>query len=283
MKKISIPLLILLFFASCETDLDISSVTQKSKLVVNTLINDQEVVKVWVSKSTVISDSVKPPPLQGAVVTVTDEAGNVSNCTYNGFTEYYESTLTPVAGKKYTIKVKANGFTDAWADVQLPTLASLQQSTWKDSTGVDSFDFPTGTILVNINDKIAEKNYYRITIYYWESSGNEWRVLGPASTDAEITNRAIKTEDGGIIFDDQAFNGKNRTIPFITPFGYSFQTPKFLVVSESLSDSYYRYFKSLDDYKNSGGIFTEPTAIFTNINNGLGIAAGSSVRKDVIN
>lgn len=284
MKKLNYFLIAILGLASasCETELDVSMVNQQKKIVITALLNDLDPVSIGVSKSTVIQDSLIPAPLTNAVVTFTDESGNVNTCTYDGLTEKYVNTLIPQSGKTYTIKVKAPGFPDASAVVSIPAKASLNKSTWRDSTGLDSFGFPTGTISVNLDDRADVKNYYRITIYYWDDLTAEWRVLGPASTDAEINNRAIKTEDGGIIFDDRSFNGDNRVVEFITPFADPNITPKYLVVSESLSAEYYRYFKSLDDYKNSGGLFSEPTAVFTNITNGLGIAAGSSARKDVI-
>jgi hypothetical protein len=49
-----------------------------------------------------------------------------------------------------------------------------------------------------------------------------------------------------------------------------------------LSEEYYRYFKSIDNYKQQQGPFSEPSAVFTNIKGGLGICAGASVIKDTI-
>lgn len=272
----------MLVLGSCETNLDISSVAEKKRLVVNALLNDQETVRIEVGQSTSIGDSVKPKPIENAVVTIKDDAGVVSNCAYNPATGYYESTTVPMSGKSYFIIVKALNFPDAFATVVIPQPASLQKSTWKDSTNIDSSGFPTGTITVTVDDKGNEQNYYRITLYYWNALTAQWNVLGAPTSDAEIGNNAIKTADGGIIFNDKVFNGSQRKIDFITPNGFQGQSPKFLVVSESLSYEYYTYFKSLDDYKNGGGIFSEPPAVFSNISNGLGIAAASSMRKDFI-
>lgn len=270
------------FFSSCEREIDISSVNLKDRLVVNALLNDFDAVSIAVSHTTIISDSFKPSPIENAIVTIEDQNANVNACTYNALSGRYESSFVPKSGETYKILVKAANYPTAFASVFIPAPASSQKSTWKDSTGVDSAQFPTGTITAVINDNGSEKNYYRITIFYWVTLSSEWRSLGPELLDAAIANSAFKTEDGGIIFDDKIFNGTKRTLEFITPFGFSNQSPKFLVKVENLSKEYYNYFKSIENYKNSGGVFSEPTAIYTNITNGVGIAAGSSKKEDII-
>lgn len=273
---------IIFTFTACETEIDISSVLQKKRLVVNALLNDQDKVQIWVSHTTGLRDSVKPAAISNASVVITDESGVKTTCTFNLATDYYESNIVLQSGKYYTITVKSGDYPDATAVIAIPQPASLKNPTWKDSTSLDSFGFPQGTAIVRIDDKGSEKNYYRITIYYYDELLAEWFSLNPATTDAEINNQSIKTDDGGIIFSDISFNGASRNIGFITPFGFSSQTPKFLIVTENLSEDYYRYFKSLDNYRTGGGVFSEPTAVYTNITNGLGIAAGSSIRRDTI-
>lgn len=269
-------------FSSCERKIDISSVNQKDRLVVNALLNDFDAVSIAVSHTTTIRDSFKPSPIENAIVTIEDQNANVNACVYNPISGRYESSFVPTSGVTYKINVKAANYPTAFATLTIPAPASSQKSTWKDSTGLDSAQFPTGTITAIINDNGNEKNFYRITIYYWVTISSEWRALGPVLRDAAIANSSFKTEDGGIIFDDKIFNGTKRILEFITPFGYSNQTPKFLVKVENLSKEYYNYFKSIENYKNSGGLFAEPTAIYTNITNGAGIAAGSSKKEDVI-
>lgn len=282
MKLIKYLPLLFLFAVSCESETDISSVLQKKRLVVNALLNDKDQVKIWVSHSTGLRDSVKPAAIENAQVIIQDEGGNQTVCTYNMATDYYESTLVPESGKSYSILVKAPDYPDASAVIRIPGPAGFLKPVWKDSTSVDSFGFPQGLATVRLDDNGSEKNYYRITLYYYDELLAEWFSLSPASTDAEINNQAIKTDDGGIIFSDMSFNGNSRSIGFITPFGFSSQTPKFLIITENLSEEYYRYFKSLDDYRTGGGVFSEPTAVYTNITKGLGIAAGSSISRDTI-
>ncbi|MBS3913136.1 MAG: DUF4249 domain-containing protein [Bacteroidetes bacterium] len=266
----------------CETALDISNVTLRERIVINALLNNKDQVQISVSKSTSIDNKVKPGPLLGAEVTITDDSGNKITCTYNIISEKYEAAIVPIAGKTYSIFVRANGFPDASASLSIPNTAGTKSSMWKDSTSFDSSGFPQGTLTVYISDKKYENNYYRLTIYYYDNVTTEWNVLDPPTTDADIQSQALKTEDGGIVFSDRYFNGMNKEINFLTAFGYGNGTPKFLVVNESLGEEYYKFFKSLDDYKKSGGLFQEPNGVYSNIEHGLGIAAGSSIQRDTI-
>jgi|GEM_PF-242392 len=282
MKKINLILFVALFFSSCEKVIDISSVTLQNRLVVNALINDQDNISISVSSSTTIQDSVKPAPIKDAVVVVKDKNGVTTNCVFSLLTDKYECGIVPKVGDYFSVTVTAKGFSPAFAEMVIPSKSNNGKSTWKDSTSFDSSGFPNGTLVIKLNDKGNEKNYYRISLFYYQVSLAEWRVLQPILDDAELRNQALKTQDGGIIFKDATFNGKTRNISFTTPFGYSFQSPKFLAVVENLSEQYYNYFKSLDDYKNNRGVFNEPVPVFSNIKNGVGIFAGSSIQRDTI-
>lgn len=283
MKRLIYLLAIALTAHACETELDISSVAYQKRLVVNALLNDADPVKIEVTSTTVIQDSIKPAPVSNATVVITDEAGTKFNCTFDLFTEKYTSNLVMQTGKKYSIEVSAPGYPNATSTLLMPAKSGSTSATWKDATGQDSFGFPTGTIYSAINDDGGSKNYYRLTIYYWDDIRQEWISLKPPMNDAELENSAIETEDGGWVFSDKLFNGKERKIEFTTEFGVAMSSPKFLVVTENLSENYYRYFKSINDYQTGGGVFSEPSQIYTNIQNGVGIFAGSTIRKDVIN
>lgn len=275
--------IIVLTFASCTKDVNISSVTLNSRLVVNALLNDKDKIVVSVSYSTVIQDSVKPPVVKNAVVEIIDNLGNKTNCVFNLLTNKYECNITPNSGESFSVTVTAPGFSQAFAQLRIPNKASYFKSTWRDSASYDKDGFPQGKISVKLNDNGSEKNYYRISLFYYQVSLGEWNTLKLLIDDAELENQSLKTEDGGIVFKDANFNGKQRTINFTTPFGFATQTPKFLAVIENLSEQYYNYFKSIDDYKNnSQGVFSEAIPVFSNIRNGLGIFAGSSIQRDTI-
>lgn len=283
MNKLLFLIGVAVVISSCETKLDLSEISGRNRLVVNALINDQDKIEIQVSKTISLGSNAAVEFINNAVVTVTDENGNSVGFTYNVGTDKYENLVfRAVAGKFYSINVKAPDFDEVYADMVMPAKALSVPATWKDSTDLDSSGYPTGTLTVNLNDKGNETNYYRISLFYYDDITAIWNTLAPITRDAAIENEAIVSEDGSWVFSDRTFNGQQKSISFITPFGYALGTPKYLVVTESLNQPYFQYFQSIENYKAGAGVFGEATPVFSNIRNGVGIWAGSSISRDTI-
>ena len=283
MKKLTFLVLIVSGLFACETKLDLSEVNGRTRLVVNALVNDQDKVEIQVSQTIPLGSTGAVEFVKNAVVRVRDENGNSTGFTYNVGTDKYENlTFRALAGKYYSVSVIAPGFDEVFAEMVMPDKASKNPSTWKDSTDLDSSGFPTGTLSVKLNDKGVENNYYRISLFYYDDITATWNTLLPVTRDAAIENDAIVSDNGSWVFSDRSFNGQQKNIEFITPFGYALGTPKYLVVTESLNDSYFKYFQSIENYKAGAGVFGEATPVFSNIRNGVGIWAGSSISRDTI-
>jgi hypothetical protein len=283
MKKITFLGLIVFGLMACETKLDLSEVGGRTRLVVNSLINDQDKIEIQISKTIPLGSAAAVEFVNNAVVVVRDENGNAAGFSYNVGTDKYENpTFRAVAGRYYSVSVKAPGFDEVFAEMVMPEKASKSPSTWKDSTDFDSSGFPTGTLNITINDNGSESNYYRISLFYYDDITATWNTLLPVTRDAAIENEAIVSDNGSWVFSDRTFNGNQKNIAFITPFGYALGTPKYLAVTESLNDPYYKYFQSIENYKAGAGVFGEATPIYSNIRNGVGIWAGSSIVRDTI-
>ncbi len=282
MKKILFLLPIFLFCA-CEVELKTDKLVGSNQLVVNALLNDMDPVSLTVSNTIPLGDTLKPQPISNASVTITDEANVVHTLAWNGFTKQYEDTLVLKKEKSYMLKVKVTGFPEAFAILTVPRTGSSTTPSWKDSVSFDVDGFPLGEIAMNINDNGAEENAYRISLEYWDPLPAEWKRLKAVLTDGALAQVMITSDDGSVILRDNLFNGKVQELRFTTPFGYSSQTPKFRVTLENLSEDYYNYFHSLENYVNGSGVFSEPSPVFSNIQNGVGIFAASSIRRDVIN
>lgn len=281
-KHIWILAALAIVFASCETRLDLGPVANRNRLVVNALVNNQDAVAVQVSSTIPLGSKTGVQFIENATVTVREDNGTTYNLVYNIGTNKYEGTLKLQPGKFYAVSVKASGFLEVSSELVMPEQTSPVKSTWRDSADLDSSGFPTGLITVRLNDKPGTRNYYRISLFYYDDILAEWKSLKPNTRDADIAQNAIEAKDGSWVFSDQSFDGEQKRIEFITPFGFSFITPKFLVIKESLSENYFRYFNSLRNYQEPGGVFTEATPVFSNIKNGVGIWAGSSLSRDTI-
>ena len=273
----------LFFLCSCEKDLDMSQIAFKEKLVVNLLAYDNDFLSVTVNKSLDIFDSIGKPSIENALVIVTDDKGVKTKLNFDLISQSYRSTWYPVSGINYTLEVSWGNLSSTYSFFTIPKLSTSGKALWIDNTSSDSVGFPTGTISFIIKDNPNERNYYELGLFRYDKFSSEpWLNLPIIPENPELVNNQILNKDGALLIDDGGFNGQNKLFKFTTPANSKGTTFKYLVVIKNLSEEYYRYFKSIDNYKQQQGPFSEPSAVFTNIKGGLGICAGASVVKDTI-
>ena len=266
----------------CDSKLDSSGLPNKEKIMVNLLAFSDEVLSVHVSKSLPILDTSAEPIVTNAKVTITDDVGKSYNLAYDMASNRYVSTWLPQTGKTYAIKVALSNDL-VTSDFYIPSANINTKATWQDNTGQDSSGFPTGTINFIIKDNGQEHNYYEIALFRYQDVTQTFEILRVKPGNPEIAANPIINKDGALILDDGGFNGQNKSLNFITPYGSAGVVDyKYLVVVKSLSQQYYQYFKSLDNYQQQNGIFSEPSAVYTNVKGGVGICAGAGIYRDTI-
>ena len=287
MKKLfflSISAIIAMFsILSCEKELDISQLQFSEKLVVNLLATDSDSIGVTVFRSLDIFDSVGKHQLENAKVTITDNNGVTTKLRFDLVSQTYKPNWIPKAGITYTLTASWGSLGPVTGKFTIPKLNTTGKAIWKDSTGKDENGFYTGTISFTIKDDAQSRNYYEIGLFrYDEFSSSQWLNLPIVPENTELINNQIFNKEGALLVEDGVFNGQNKLFKFKTPANSKGTTYKYLVVIKNLSEEYYRYFKSIENYSQQQGPFSEPSAVFTNIKGGLGICAGASLVKDTI-
>lgn len=269
---------------SCEQELPTDSIDFSEKMVVNLLANNDEILKVHVGKTLSLVDSSAEQKIEDAKVTITDDNANVTELKYTFlYGGKYVSDFVPTPNTFYRLSVTHPKYPAATSSFIIPSVFKSTGASWQDNTGTDSMGFPTGTISFTINDDVNDRNFYEISLFRFEDLGPAWEVMPVVPENPEIAADPIYNPEGALILEDAGFNGQSKTLRFTTPFGSNLGTPyKYLVVVKSLSPEYFKYFKSLEDYSLEGGLFSDPSAIFNNINGGVGICAGASISKDTI-
>ncbi len=275
-------LLTALCLCACESELDITGIKHDPLLVVNSLVNSDDFFSVQVSTTIPLKDTLYPKFVETAKVSVLDGITLLAVLPYDLGEEKYIGNFKPLPGKTYTVMVEKTSFYTASGSMKLPEKLNSPPAKWMDNTGTDSLGFATGTITCFISDPQKDRNYYEINLYRYDDFDQSWYTVIPLPIDPFINENAIRTEKGGMLIDDRNFNGLSKEIGFVTPFGSAGTQYKFLVEVRSLSVDYYRYLESLANYRSISGLFSDPSPVFSNIVNGRGICAGSSVEKDTI-
>lgn len=273
----------LISISSCEKDLDLSQLEFSEKLVMNALVNDNEPISLTLNKSLDVFDSTGKPQLENANVTILDEAGVSSQLKFDLVSQSYRTTWIPKPGVRYSINASWGDLFPVQSSFIIPQLNTNGKAIWKDSTGKDDAGFNTGTISFTIKDDPHVRNYYEIGLFrYDEFSSESWLTLKVIPQNPELRDNPIINKQGALFVDDGGFNGQNKLFKFTTPAFTKGTTYKYMVVIKNLSEDYYRYFKSIENYQQQLGPFSEPSAVFTNVKGGLGICAGASLVKDTI-
>ncbi len=262
---------------------DIKLPDYPDKLVLNGTLSNEGPVSVEISRGVAISSSSVPQYITDATVYLYDGANKLEQLVYNSIDGVYQGTVLPVKGKDYRIVASANRLTTVEATASVPPSLVNLSSVFKDSVELDSMGVPVGRITVKWQDQPNEENFYRINLFYYISSVDEWRPLEVDSEDPVFQEFGYRASDGSYSFSDRSFNGKLKEIKLKTPFAIVSGSPKFIVMMENLSADYFRYYRSLDLYNQTqGNPLVEPVYIYSNVKNGLGIFAGSNIQRDTI-
>ncbi len=269
--------------ASCEMDLPANEVKYKDRIVLNLLANNDQFLSVHVAKTLPIYDSAAETVIENAKVTVTEEGGTPVQLTFSFLNGgKYVSNFKPKPGVGYNIQVEAPNLPTCYSRFIMPSAFTGSKATWADNTGLDASGFPIGTISFEIQDDPSQRNFYEIALFRFEDIAAEFLEMPILPLDAELSQNPKFNKAGALLVDDASFNGERKAFKFSTPFGSAGTQYKYLVVIKSLSQDYYKYFESLEDYQVQGGAFSDPIPVFNNIINGVGIAAGASVQRDTI-
>jgi hypothetical protein len=280
-KKIGF-ILLLVTLVSCERELYYTFKEYQPKLVINALLNNEDRIAVSISNAEPFGSRNEPAILPNATVSLFIDGVRQTDLTYDAFEKKYMYGFNAMPGREYRVVASAPGYPPAEGIARLPGAGTFGKSVFRDSVYTDSFGFPMGEILVRIQDKRDEKNFYRIVLNYFNPTTASFDLM-PIESDDPLVNQLASQRDGSVVFSDVTFNGNLRELRFRIPFGFGSGSPKFLVQLENLSEDFYLYSNSLSRYQNTGAnIFSEPVLVYSNIKDGLGIFAGSQLVRDTI-
>lgn len=173
---------------------------------------------------------------------------------------YIDSSLSITPNTEYQILVKVDGFEPISASTTVPS-ANVSIINPKITSSLISIGGPKKYITAQIEDKAGEENSYRVI-------ANAMLTETIVHDGGIVTSQTFNTHIGDSYITD--FNRDGEPIPFsmeMKGIG-AYDTVVIRVLSTDIN--YYKYHQSLNS-NNDIQIFSEPTEIFSNINNGLGI------------
>ncbi len=275
MKKTLFYLFILIgvsFQMACETDADIEIPAQDPKFVVTAFIkpaSDTQLLTLTMSDP--IFDGINynnSNPITTATIKINDGTKTVKLLylfSLNGYALLKDSMIIDF-DKTYTVSVDYNGKSISTNFKTISnTPININEVKIDSTVQQDPFggEFKTYYAYLKWQDPAAEKNYYCIELYGLVKDENGDTVRVPM-TDFY----------GNLYLNDDNNNGSemHTTLQIGASSFESFWTNYigFDAVISKTDEHYYKYFKSLQNYSGEDP-FSEPTLVYSNINNGLGL------------
>ena len=312
-------LVVALSFGACETIVDVDIPNEPPRLVANAFLQADSAVVVELTQSQSILINADLKSVRGATVSLLEEAQPVATLEESQTPGIYFSTFTPSVGKTYTLRVSKDGFESVEAITFIAPPVPIQSIEMDTSVFINSYlNFEDSLIIdrnvvvdevrLSLDDPTNERNYYEVSMYRYiiqlqpryDDENNfidndTVRYFSPIylrSDDPAIAGGESDPLEGdsevygiALLFNDDLFDGRQYSLRF-RPEQYGFyndQEPQLYVVLRTINEAQYRYLRSVDlQYENEGNPFAEPVQVYTNVQNGFGIVAGSSANQVVV-
>ena len=282
---------IVLFFVisiSCEKIIDIDIPEKEKKIVINSIISTDSLVKVNVSKSLNILDDKNVIYLNKATVKLYEDDKFIENLTNISNGNFMSKVFYPKMGKNYKIEVSAQNLKTVTAESKIPQkvkITSIDTAT-KDEEGYFSLEFT-----LKFDEPENETNYYLLQMKTYQPSDYDFETQTYAKD--KLENLYISSDDnmvesianfGGILFSDKLINGQSYSLKLtVDKYNFYNDTNLVYVYLNSVSKDFYLYLKSYNQHQEAKyDPFAEPVQVYKNIKNGYGIFAGYSSYVDSI-
>lgn len=309
MKRILIYSFILIAgLTACEKPVTIEVPQKDPKLVIKGLLAKDETVVVTVGRSRGILDPVsyqnslvEQYTVKNAVPVIYENGVAIDTLVYNAQDYNYRprNNSRIRAGFLYTIRVTAQGFTLAEASSLLPSQSVIAEVRRVRNARTNTDGEMMDDVTIKFDDPAGEKNFYLAQV--WSANGTMFgnRIYCVSSTDKDLEAIGEDADplatdncfDGtALLMKDVNFNGAQKQLKLSVR---SFELQDFndnmgrthrpYIRLFRITEDEFKYVKSYNNYTTAGdNPFAEPANVFSNVKNGYGIFAVSTVAVDTL-
>jgi Domain of unknown function (DUF4249) len=208
--KTALYLFSLLAFVSCTKVIDLKLGNNTGELVIEGNITNTagpQVIKL--STNVPFSNTNTYPPVAGAMVSVSDQAGSTYPFTEGPPGTYSNSQLTGIPGNTYTMTVTANGKTYTATSV-MPGVVNLDSLTSKNEV-IQTSDHKK-VVTVYYQDPTGAANQYRFVLYVNNVQANDIYAFNDQFNDGRYVSIDLRENTASSSVDKGIFSGDTVTV-----------------------------------------------------------------------
>ena len=271
----------IILITSCQKTVSLDVGQVNPRLVVNSILDKDSLIRVQLSKSKSMMDTSQSiERINNATVKIFED--NILKQTLTkGVSGLYSSALKPKLASDYRIEIENTGFGHVEATTLIPLAPDLTYAT--QTTELTPGSAPQYIkFKIGIKDDGIAPDYYYLRAFlikkgFLPGANPKWVMAADIYSD----DKEVVTDDNhtlkGIVFDDAAFVGLSYELIAYTPYRVNQDFNLWFELSSITSD-YYRYLVSTILQNNAGNNpFAEPVIIKSNIQNGTGIFGAKNV------
>lgn len=285
-----------IFLSGCQKEVKIDLPTESPKLVVNCFFNPDSTWKVRISSTISLSGKDKPGFISNATVELYENNALISTLSHAD-SGYYINSQKPLFNKQYTLKVTAPDFESVECSDKL--ISSTTAFTTKFDTTerfitikelAFSENIPVSQLQINIKDDPTVRNFYELRGIYFKKDPKHPEVRTVVFHSFYPGLETFSNYQKLVLFKDSLFSGTETMVTLYLSnrgaFGGTslpngnigvawWKVDDLYLDIKQVSEQYFLYQKTFLQQKyNQENPFSEPTKVYSNVKNGLGIFAG---------
>ncbi|MDA3867116.1 MAG: DUF4249 domain-containing protein [Salinivirgaceae bacterium] len=284
--KIAISIISVLAFFSCEKEIPLKIDNVEQKVVLNSLVYSDSIMRVALSTSAVLGSGQKTAPIANAQIKLYVN-GTFQEELQERYSGLYLSEQPLMANTDYHVEViSEKGNVSATTSIPAVTQSVSIDSANAINVILDSYmgSEQVCQVWVSFINPPGDNNYL-LRVKAFDSIYNDYYY--PAGMFYfDVDHMATSSEIGGEILintypylrlpDDDLTPGKNTFKFGFRPNNYNGSNEYYLEFC-SLNEAFYSYITSIEVYETvQYDFFAEPMNVFSNISGGLGVFAGAS-------
>lgn len=279
--------------SSCHSLVEKDFADYDPKIVLNSTLTSDSLIKVQLTFTANLSDSA-PRPIDHALVMVESSTHQRDTLVYVG-NGWFQSDLKASKETQYNCWASVTGYEATSAQTTVPARPTILNVTYSKMDGVNNIGEPLSSFQVCFANNPNERLYWELRMIgegYFDAYDykkgefvKEWRTM-PNLISMEVGRDSVFIDEANplTLFSNQHMPNDSHCVKFF--FNRSFEIEdgiNYSIELRSVSESYYKYHKQLYLYEVAQyeelGSNNQKYPLYSNVTNGLGIfSAFSSVR-----